>query len=93
MLIAQKITVVANFQLRHRDRRLILHKICHFQPFLKFQVSKIFSCGPPFAEMPKMSDFSCLGNLQLRCVRNVVCGTKPPSLNCLIRTFIPSEFQ
>ena len=26
-------------------------------PFLKFQVSKTFSCGPPFAKMPKMSDF------------------------------------
>ena len=25
-------------------------------PFLKFQVSKIFSCGPPFAKLPKMSD-------------------------------------
>ena len=62
-------------------------------PFLKFQLSKTFSCGPPFAKMPKMSDFLCLGSLRLRCVRSVVSGTKPFSLNCLIRTFIPSEFQ
>ena len=36
--------------------------------------------------MLKMSDFSCLGNLRLRCVRTVVSGTKPFSLNCFIRT-------
>ena len=71
--------VVANFGLRHRDQRLILQKICHFQPFLKFGVSKTFSYGPPFAEMPKMSDFSCLGNLRLRCVGTVVSGNKPTS--------------
>ena len=91
--ISRQIVVVAIFGLRHRDQRLILHKICHFQPFFKLGVSKHFSCGPPFAEMPKMSDFSCLGNLRLRCVGTVVCGTKPFSLSCSIRTLIPSEFQ
>ena len=59
----------------------------------EIQVSKIFSCGPPFVKMPKMSDFLCLGNLWLRCVGTVVSGNKPFSLNYLIRTFIPSEFQ
>ena len=89
MLITRQIMLVANFRLRHRHRRLILHEICHFQPFVKVQVSKNSSC----AKIPKMSNLSCLGNLRLRCVRTVVSGTKPFSLNCLIRTFIPSEFQ
>ena len=92
-LISRQITVVVNFGLRHRDQRLNLQKICHFQPFLKFGVSKKFSCGPPFEEMPKMSDFSCLGIVRLRCIGTVVCGTKPFSLSCSIRTLIPSEFQ
>ena len=92
-IISRQIVVVAIFGLRHRDQRLILQKISYFQPFLKFGVSKNCSCGPPFAEMPKMSDFSCLGNLRLRCVGTVVCGTKPFSLSCSIRTLIPSEFQ
>ena len=57
MLHTRQIVVVGNFRLRQREGRLILHKICYFQPFLKFQVSKNFSSGLPFAEMPKMSNF------------------------------------
>ena len=68
MLITQQIGVVANFRFQHRDHSMILHQICHFQPFVKFQVYKNFSCGPPFAKMPKLSDFSCLGCLRLLCL-------------------------
>ena len=48
MLIAQQIIVTATFLLHHRHQRLILHKICHSQPFVKLKVSKKFSWGPPF---------------------------------------------
>ena len=93
MLIAQQIIVTATFPLHHRHQRLILHKICHFQPFVKLKLSKYFSLGPPFAKMPKMSQFSGLGNGRLRCVRSIVSGAKPFSLKCLIKTLIPSNFQ
>ena len=93
MLITQQIGVIATLGLLHRDQRLILHQICYFQPFVKLQLSKMFSCGPPFAKMPKMSDFLCLGNLRLPCLGTAVSGTTPFSLNGLIRTFIPGEIQ
>ena len=60
MLITWQILMAAKFRLQNRHRRLILHKICHFQPFPKFELSKKFSWGPPFAKMPKITDFSCL---------------------------------
>ena len=93
MLIAQQIIVTATFSLHHGHQRLILHKICHFQPFVHLKLSIKFSWGPPFSKMPKKSDFSSLGNGRLRCVRSIVSGAKPLSLTCLIRTFIPSNFQ
>ena len=93
MLITRQILVAANFPLQHRDQRVIFHKICHFEPIPKFELSEKFSCGPPFPKMPKMTDFSRLGNLRLRCVGSVISGTVPLSFNCLIRTFIPIEFQ
>ena len=93
MLIAQQITVTATFPLHHPHQRFILDKICHFQPFVKLKLSKKFSMGSPFAKMPKMSDCSGLANGRLRCVRSIVSGAKPLSLKCLIRTFIPSNFQ
>ena len=43
--------------------------------------------------MPKMSEFSCLGTLRLRCVRTAVSRTKPFSLKGMIRGFIPKEFE
>ena len=63
LLKTRQIMVAANFRLPQRDYPVILHKICNFQPFLKFELCKKCSCGPPFAKMPKMTDFSCLGNL------------------------------
>ena len=78
--MTRQILIAAKFRLQNRDRRLILHKICHFQPFLKFELSKKFPCGPPFAKMPKMSDFSGLENLRLRCVQCLVSGTIPVSI-------------
>ena len=80
MLIAQQIIVTATFPMHHPHQRLILHKICHFQPFVKLKLSKKFSTGPPFAKMPKMSHFSGLGNWRLRCVRSIVSVAKPLSL-------------
>ena len=93
MLITYKIGVAANFGLQHRNQRPILHQICHFLPFVKFQLSKIVSCDPPFGKMPKVSDFSCLGNLRQTSLGTVILETKPFSLDGLIKTFIPSEFQ
>ena len=93
MLIAQQIIVTVTFPLHNRHQRLILHKNCHFQPFVKLKLSKKFSWGPPFAEMPKMSHFLGLANERLRCVKSIVSGARPLSLKCLIRTFIPSNFQ
>ena len=93
MLIAQQIIVTAIFPLNHGHQRLILHKMSHFQPFVKLKFSKKFSWGPPFAKMPKVSHFSSLGNGRLRCVRSIRSGAKQLSLKCLIRTFIPSNFQ
>ena len=93
MLIAQQIKVTATFPLQHRHQHLILHKICHFQPFVKLKLSKKVSWGPPIAKIPKMSHFSGLGNGRLRSVRSIVSGAKPFSLRCLIRIFIPSNFQ
>ena len=92
MLIAHQIIFTATFALHDRFKRLVLHKICHFQPFVKLKLSKNFSLGQPFAKMPKMSHFSGLGNGQLRCVCNIVSGAKPLSLTCLIRNFIPCNF-
>ena len=89
----KQIIVTAIFPLHHPHQRLILHKICHFQPFVKLKLSKKFSWGPPFAKKPKMSDFSGLKNGRLRCVRNIVSGAKSLSLKCLMRTFISSSFQ
>ena len=43
--------------------------------------------------MPKITEFPCLQNLLLRCVRSVVSSNLPFFFNCLIRTFISSEFQ
>ena len=63
MLIAQQLIVMATFPLHRRHQRLILHKICHFQPFVKLKLSKKVLWGPPFAEMPKMSHFSGLEKL------------------------------
>ena len=40
-----------------------------------------------------MTEFSCLGNLRLRYVGSLLSPTKPLSLNGLIETFIPSEFE
>ena len=57
MLITRKLLMAAKFCLQNRDRRLILHKICHFQPFQKFKLCKKFSWSPPFAEMLKLTDF------------------------------------
>ena len=93
MLIAQQIIVIATFLLHHRHQRLILHKIGHFQPFVKLKLARKFSWGPSIAKMPKMSHFSSLGNVRLRCVRSIVSGAKLLSLKCLIRSFIPSNFQ
>ena len=93
MLTTLQVLVAANFPLQHRHQRVILHKICHFEPIPKFELSEKFSCGSPFAKMPKMTDFSCLGKLRSRCVGSVISGTEAFSLNYLIRTFIPSEFQ
>ena len=83
----------ASFWLQHRDQHLILQIICHFEPFWKFELSKKISCGPPFAKMPKMTDFSCLQNLLLRSVRCVVFGNLPLFLNYLIGTLILNKFQ
>ena len=93
MLLTGQKMVAATLPLHHRDQRLILHNICHFQPFLKFQLSNNFSCSPPFAKMPKISDFLGLGFQRLRCVPSIVSGAKQPFLKCLIRTFIPSNFD
>ena len=56
-LIAQQTIVTAIFPLHHRHQRLILHKICHFQPFVKLKLSKKFSWGPPFAKNAKNEPF------------------------------------
>ena len=93
MLIAQQIIVTVTFPLHRPHKRLILHKIGHFQPFVKLKLSQRIFMGFPFAKIPKTSHFSGLGNGQLRCVRSIVSGAKPLSLKCLIRTFIPSNFQ
>ena len=93
MLIAQQILIIATFPLHHRHQHLILRKICHSQPFVKLKFSKKFSWGPPLAKMPKISQFSGLGNGWPRCVRSIDAGAKAFSLKCLIRTFIPSNFQ
>ena len=77
MLIAQQIIVTATFPLHHRHQRFILRKICHIQLFVKLKLFKYFSWGPAFAKMPKMSQFSGLGNGRLRCVRSIVSGAKP----------------
>ena len=93
MLITQQIIVTATFSLHHRDQKLTFHKICYFEPFLKFQFSKKFSWGPLFAKMPKMTNFSGLRNRRLRFVRSIVSGANQFSLKCLMRTFISSNFQ
>ena len=76
MFIAQQIIVTATFPLHHPYQRLILHKRCHLQPFVKLKLSKNFSWDPLFAKNPKMSHFSGLGNGQLRYVRSTVSGAK-----------------
>ena len=93
MLITQQIKVTATFPLHHRYQRRILHKKCHFQPFLKFKLSEKFSWSPPFAKMLKMTQFSGLENRRLRCVGSIVAGVTPLSLKYLIRSFIPYTFQ
>ena len=93
MFRTQQILIVAKFRLQNRDRHLILHKLYHFQPFLKFQLSKKFSLGSPFAKMPKMTNFSCLENQLLRCVGSVVLNIVTLFLYFFVRAFIPGEFQ
>ena len=93
MLITRQVIVTATFPLHHPDHRFILHKICHFQPFLKFQLSNNFSRGHPFAKMPKMTNFSSLGYRRLRYVHSIASGTKALFFKCLIRTFTLSNFQ
>ena len=64
MLITRQILMVSQVPFAESSiNRLTLHKICHFQPFPRFEIPKIFSCGTPFAKNAKMTDFSCLGNL------------------------------
>ena len=92
MLIAQQIIVTATFPLRHPHQRLILHKICHFQPFVKLKLSKNNLMGSPFCYDAKISNLLGLGNGRLRCVRSIDSRAKPLSLKCLIRTLIPSNF-
>ena len=93
MPIDQQIIVTLTFLLHNRHQRFTLHKVCHFQPFVKMKLSKKSSWGPLFAKLPKLSHFSGFGNGRLRCVRSIVSGAKPLSLNCLIKIFIPSNFQ
>ena len=93
MPIDQQIIVTLTFLLHNRHQRFTLHKVCHFQPFVKMKLSKKSSWGPPFAKLPKLSHFSGFENGRLRCVRSIVSGAKPHSLNCLIKIFIPSNFQ
>ena len=93
MLITQQIIVTVTFPLHHRHQHLILHKICHFQPFLKFKLSKGFSWGPPFAKMPKMTHFSGLEKWRLRYVDSIVAGATPFSLKYFIRSFMPCTLQ
>ena len=63
---------------------LAISKIFGFQNFFMWS---------PFAKLPKMSDITCLENLRLCCVRNVVSETKPFSLKGLTKTLIPREFR
>ena len=93
IVITRQILIAAKFCLQSCDRCLILHKIGHFQPFPEFQLSKKFSWRPPFAKIPKLTNFSCLGNYLLRCVGNVVCNILALFLSCMIRAFIPPWFQ
>ena len=93
MLITQPIVVTATSPLHHGHQRLILHKICHFQPFVKLKLSNKFSWVPPFAKTPKMSNLSALGNGRLRCVDSIASGAGPLSLKFVISTFIPSKSQ
>ena len=46
MLRTRQILMAAKFRLQNGHRRLILHKICHFEPFPKFEHSIKFSWGP-----------------------------------------------
>ena len=93
MCIARQILIAAQFPLHTRHGRFILHKIGHFQPFLKIELSKKFSWGPPFAIMPKRTDFSCLGNELLRSVGSVACSILALFFNCLIRAFVAAGSQ
>ena len=54
-----------NSRSQNRDRRVILHKLCRFQPLLKFELSEKISWGSPFAKMQNMADFSCLRSRML----------------------------
>ena len=54
------------------DSIVILHKLRHFQEIFKFDLSQKIFMWSPFAKMPKMTVFSCLGNRLLRCVRSVI---------------------
>ena len=53
MLITRQILIEAKFRLPNCDSRVTLYKIYYLQPFVKFQVSKIFSWGSPFAYSAK----------------------------------------
>ena len=64
MLITRQILMAAKFRLQNRHCRVILHKICHFQPVPKFELSKKISWGPAFAKMPKMTDFFLFRKLE-----------------------------
>ena len=57
MLIAQQIIITATFPLLNRYQRIILHKICHFQPFVKLKLSKTFSWAPPLLKRQKGAFF------------------------------------
>ena len=93
MLIAPQTKVTVTLPLHHPHLRLNLHKICHFQLFVKLKLSIKFSWDPSFAKTPKVSDCSGLGNGRLRCERSIVFGARQLSLKCLIRTFNPKNFQ
>ena len=90
--------VEANFRLQHRHSKqsllfLLLLLLFLLLLFLEIELCKKFLCGPPFAKIPQMTDFSGLGNRRLRCVRSTVSSAKPLSLRCLIRTLIPSTLS
>ena len=45
------------FDFKNPDQQVILHKICHFQPFLKFEFSKTFHVFPSLLKCQKLPVF------------------------------------